>query len=193
MSVDGIILWLLTWLVNYVAMLLVVCQLSRDVIGYEDSLCNWCLLIRLLLVKLSVVQSFSCSQFCLISLISRLYGAANCWLRFRFILMIIHLLHSLNVLKAYTLFQNHIRTVRLKSAVWLIKKFSSKFPVSNDVTHAHYCKHYQEAKLLEEARTHGCNRLYLVVMAFILCDSFETSFNNSCCDAVWCHQRMRLT
>ena len=33
-SVDGIILWLL---VNYVAMLLVVCQLSRDVIGYEDS------------------------------------------------------------------------------------------------------------------------------------------------------------
>ena len=25
------------WLVNYVAMLLVVCQLSRDVIGYEDS------------------------------------------------------------------------------------------------------------------------------------------------------------
>ena len=29
--------WLLTWLVNYVAMLLVVCQLSRDVIGYEDS------------------------------------------------------------------------------------------------------------------------------------------------------------
>ena len=25
------------WLVNYVAMLLAVCQLSRDVIGYEDS------------------------------------------------------------------------------------------------------------------------------------------------------------
>ena len=36
-SVDGIILWLLIWLVNYVAMLLVVRQLSRDVIGYEDS------------------------------------------------------------------------------------------------------------------------------------------------------------
>ena len=36
-SVDGIILWLLIWLVNYVAMLLVICQLSRDVIGYEDS------------------------------------------------------------------------------------------------------------------------------------------------------------
>ena len=36
-SVDGIKLWLLTWLVNDVAMLLVVCQLSRDVIGYEDS------------------------------------------------------------------------------------------------------------------------------------------------------------
>ena len=36
-SVDGIILWLLIWLVSYVAMLLVVCQLSRDVIGYEDS------------------------------------------------------------------------------------------------------------------------------------------------------------
>ena len=36
-SVDGIILWLLIWLVNYVAMLLVVFQLSRDVIGYEDS------------------------------------------------------------------------------------------------------------------------------------------------------------
>ena len=28
MSVDGIILWLLIWLVNYVAMLSVVCQLS---------------------------------------------------------------------------------------------------------------------------------------------------------------------
>ena len=36
-SVDGIKLWLLTWLVNQVAMLLVVCQLNRDVIGYEDS------------------------------------------------------------------------------------------------------------------------------------------------------------
>ena len=36
-SVDGIILWLLISLINYVAMLLVVCQLSRDVIGYEDS------------------------------------------------------------------------------------------------------------------------------------------------------------
>ena len=31
MSVDGIKLWLLTWLVNYVAVLLVICQLSRDV------------------------------------------------------------------------------------------------------------------------------------------------------------------
>ena len=30
------ILWLLIWLVNYVAMLFV-CQLSRDVIGYENS------------------------------------------------------------------------------------------------------------------------------------------------------------
>ena len=30
-SVDGITLWLLIWLVNYVAMLLVICQLSRDV------------------------------------------------------------------------------------------------------------------------------------------------------------------
>ena len=36
-SVDGIILWLLILLVNYVAMLLVVCELSRDVIGYEGS------------------------------------------------------------------------------------------------------------------------------------------------------------
>ena len=35
-SVDVIILWLLIWLVSYVAMLLVVCQLNRDVIGYED-------------------------------------------------------------------------------------------------------------------------------------------------------------
>ena len=31
-SVDGIILWLLIWLVNYVAMFLVVVQLNRDVI-----------------------------------------------------------------------------------------------------------------------------------------------------------------
>ena len=36
-SVDGIVLLLLMCLVNYVAMLLVVCQLSRDGIGYEDS------------------------------------------------------------------------------------------------------------------------------------------------------------
>ena len=36
-SVDGIILWSLIRLVNYVAMLLVVCQLSHDVIAYEDS------------------------------------------------------------------------------------------------------------------------------------------------------------
>ena len=47
---------------------------------------NWCVSIRLLsqlngrllLVKLS----FSRSYFCLISSISRLYGAGNCWLRF---------------------------------------------------------------------------------------------------------------
>ena len=31
-SVDGIILWLSIWLVNYVAMFLFVCQLNRDVI-----------------------------------------------------------------------------------------------------------------------------------------------------------------
>ena len=37
LSIHGIVLWLLIWLVNYVAMLLVFCQLSRDVIGYEDS------------------------------------------------------------------------------------------------------------------------------------------------------------
>ena len=48
-SVDGIILWLLIWLVNYFAMLLVVCQfkpwcywLWRLVIS------NWCVSIRLL-------------------------------------------------------------------------------------------------------------------------------------------------
>ena len=33
-SVDGIKLWSLNWLV---AMLLVVCQLNSDIIGYEDS------------------------------------------------------------------------------------------------------------------------------------------------------------
>ena len=36
-SVNGSKLWLLTLLVNYVATVLVVCQLSRDVIGYEES------------------------------------------------------------------------------------------------------------------------------------------------------------
>ena len=36
-SVNGIKLALLTWLVNIVAMLLVVSQINRDVIGYEDS------------------------------------------------------------------------------------------------------------------------------------------------------------
>ena len=58
--------------------------LSRLVIS------NWCVSIRLLsqlnsrllLVKLSVLQSFCRSQFCLISSISRFYGAGNCWLRF---------------------------------------------------------------------------------------------------------------
>ena len=82
--------WYYTLLVDYVAMLLVECQLSRNVIGYEDSLCNRCVLIRLLsqsnshpfLVKLSVVQSFSHSLFCLILPISCLYGAGNCWLQF---------------------------------------------------------------------------------------------------------------
>ena len=79
-SVDGIKLWLLTWSVNYVALL---CQLCRDVFGCEDSQCHWCVLIwllsqlscRLLLVKLSLVQSFCRSKFCLIPLISRLYDA----------------------------------------------------------------------------------------------------------------------
>ena len=33
--------------VNLVAMVLVVCQLSRDVIGYEDFGYDWCLSIRL--------------------------------------------------------------------------------------------------------------------------------------------------
>ena len=33
--------------VNLVAMVLVVCQLSRDVIGYEDFRYDWCLSIRL--------------------------------------------------------------------------------------------------------------------------------------------------
>ena len=41
-SVDTIVLWLMICLVNYVAMLLVVCQLSRDVIGYEHSLISNC-------------------------------------------------------------------------------------------------------------------------------------------------------
>ena len=47
-------------------MLLVICHLSCDVIGYEGSKCDWCFLIHLLsqldghwlLVKLSLVQSF---------------------------------------------------------------------------------------------------------------------------------------
>ena len=37
MSVDGIKLWLLNWLINNVVMLLVLCQLNCDLIGYEDS------------------------------------------------------------------------------------------------------------------------------------------------------------
>ena len=76
-------------------------QLRRDVIGrlsvkpwwywlWRFVISNWCVSIRLLsqlnsrllLVKLSVLQSFSLSWFCLISSISRLYGTGNCWLRF---------------------------------------------------------------------------------------------------------------
>ena len=47
-SVDGIKLWLLAWLVNYVAISLVACQFSRDVIVYEDSKCDWCVSVRFL-------------------------------------------------------------------------------------------------------------------------------------------------
>ena len=48
-SVDGIKLWLLASLVNYVPILLVTCQLSRDVIVYEeDSKCDWCVSLRFL-------------------------------------------------------------------------------------------------------------------------------------------------
>ena len=36
-SVDNVKLWLLLWLVNELVLLLVICQLSHDVIGYEDS------------------------------------------------------------------------------------------------------------------------------------------------------------
>ena len=38
MSFEGIKHWLLTWLVKYVALLLVPCQFSCDVIGYETRL-----------------------------------------------------------------------------------------------------------------------------------------------------------
>ena len=68
-------------------MLLVVCQLSRDVIGYMKTrnvigafrsvYCESQLNSRLLLVKLPVVQSFSRGYFCLIPSISRLYGAGD--------------------------------------------------------------------------------------------------------------------
>ena len=61
-------------------MLFVVCHLSRDIIGYEDSgvvsLVRFDLSIvtlnsRLLLEKLSLVQSFSRSTFCLSPSMSR--------------------------------------------------------------------------------------------------------------------------
>ena len=41
-------------------MLLVVCQLSRDVIGYEDSKYHWCVSIRLLSQFSSFRFTFSC-------------------------------------------------------------------------------------------------------------------------------------
>ena len=48
-SVDGIILWLWIWLVNYVAMLLVVCQLTLDVYWlWRLVISNWWVSIRLL-------------------------------------------------------------------------------------------------------------------------------------------------
>ena len=73
-------------MVNEVEMLLVVCQLGRDVIGYKDAKYHWCVSIRLLsqlnsrllLVKLLVVQSFLRSLFCLSPSISRLNGVGNC-------------------------------------------------------------------------------------------------------------------
>ena len=73
-SVDGVKLWLLIWLVNEVAMLLVICQLSRTrsmyiVLSQLNS--------RLLLVKLLVVQSFCHSYFWLSLSISHLYGDGN--------------------------------------------------------------------------------------------------------------------
>ena len=47
-AVGGIKLWLLTCLVYYVAMFLVICHLSPDVIGSEDSKCAWCVSIPVL-------------------------------------------------------------------------------------------------------------------------------------------------
>ena len=85
----------------YTLVIDLIVQLRRDVIGrlwvkpwcywlWRLVISNWCVLIRLLwqlnsrlsLVKLSVLQSFSRSKFFLISSISPLYGADNCWLRF---------------------------------------------------------------------------------------------------------------
>ena len=64
MSLDGIILWLLTWLVNYVVMLLAVCQLSHDVIGYEDSSNYfWLLGLNLLQLYLAACENSTINTF----------------------------------------------------------------------------------------------------------------------------------
>ena len=45
------------WLVNSVVILLVICQLSRDVIGYEESTCDWCVSIAIYVWSVFCVAS----------------------------------------------------------------------------------------------------------------------------------------
>ena len=55
-------LWLLDRFVNLVSMLLVICHLSCDVIGYEGSKCDWCFLIHLLSQRSLIVSQIVLCQ-----------------------------------------------------------------------------------------------------------------------------------
>ena len=92
LSVDGWCkcLLLLTWLVNKVKMPMVVCQLSHNVIGFEDY--KWLVhsdppfvcqkSVGLFLVKLITSQFVYCLSILLMLLISCLWGAGSWWQQF---------------------------------------------------------------------------------------------------------------
>ena len=70
--------WLLTWLVNEVEMLLVVCQYAVMLLAVKTVKRNWC--VSTPIVRVSIVRRVKCLLFvCFFDVsMSRLYGAGSC-------------------------------------------------------------------------------------------------------------------